>query len=56
MFVNKLFTYLTYAYLRNLGDWEVIDSFGFRFIVGPNVGGNPLLEPAFLLFFLIDFP
>ena len=25
------------------GDWELIDSPGFRIMVGPSFGGNPLL-------------
>ena len=37
-------------------DWELIDSLGFRFMVGPNFGGNPLPEPAILLVFLFDCP
>ena len=32
----------------NQGDWELIESLGFRFMVGPNFGGTPLLESAFL--------
>ena len=40
----------------NQGYYELIDSLGFRFMVGRKFGDNPLQEPAFLLVFLFDFP
>ena len=40
---------------KNQGEWELIDSLEFHFMVGPNFGEYPWLEPAFLLAFLFDF-
>ena len=39
----------------NQGGWELINSLGFHFVVGPHVGDNLLPEPAFFFGFLVWF-